>query len=159
MALPPTKVPTDLGQRDERLRAQQHKDLLTLFFDIFSRVSSIRPLEGAVRTTDATVTTLLTIPLTDDRTTHIVIDVVARRTGGSSGTAGDGASYRIIGAFNRVSAGSAAIIGSLTADHTAEDQSGWDCTLTASGDDVLVRVTGASGNNISWGAIVTLQEI
>ena len=88
-----------------------------------------------------------------------MVDVVARRTGGSAGTAGDGASYRILGTFRRVSAGSATLIGSLTADHTAESQGGWDATLTVSGNDVLVRVTGAANNNVSWYGIITMQRV
>ena len=126
--------------------------------DLYSYVV-VKPLTGFVETTNATVTTLLTIPLTDNRTSHIVADVVARRTGGSAGTAGDGASYRIIGSFRRVSAGDATLIGSLTADHTAESQGGWDATLTVSGTDVLVRITGALNNSLSWASIVTVQEV
>lgn len=119
---------------------------------------ALKVTEARVETTDATATTLLTIPLTDNRTSQVVVDVVARRTGGSAGTAGDGASYRIIGTFRRVSAGGATLIGSVTAAHTAESQSGWDATITASGNDALIRVTGAANNNISWGAITTVQE-
>ena len=121
--------------------------------------AGLRPLFFMVRTTDATVTTLTTLPLEDSSTYKIVADVVARRTGGASGAAGDGASYRIIGTFRRVSAGSATLIGSLTADHTAESQSGWDATLTVSGDDVLVRVTGAAGNSLTWSCLVTLHRV
>ena len=121
--------------------------------------ASLKVTAAVVETTDATTTTLLTLPLEDNKTTQIVADVVARRTGGSAGTAGDGASYRRIGTFYRVSAGSATLIGSLSTPHTAESQGGWECTLTASGNDVLVRITGATNNNVSWGGLVTLQRI
>ena len=80
-------------------------------------------------------------------------------SGGSSGAAGDGASYRVLGTFRRVSAGNATLIGSLTADHTAESQGGWDATLSVSGTDVLVRVTGASGNNVSWACVAAVQAV
>lgn len=116
-------------------------------------------LTARVETTDATVTTLATITLEDNSTYQIVADVVARRTGGASGTAGDGASYRRIGTFTRVSAGGATLVGSLSTPHTAENQSGWDCTLSVSGNDVLVRTTGASGNNVSWFGIVSIQRV
>lgn len=121
--------------------------------------AGLKVVEGVVETTDATVTTLVTLPMEDAKTTQLVADVVARRTGGAAGTAGDGASYRRIGTFYRVSAGSATLIGSLSTPHTAESQSGWDCTLTVSGNDVLVRITGASGNSISWYCVVTLQRV
>lgn len=122
------------------------------------RYGALKPIEGFVETTDATVTTMTTVSLDDNSTYQIVADVVVRRTGGASGSAGDGASYRIIGTFRRVSAGSATLIGLLTADHSAESQSGWDATLTVSGNDVLLRVTGAAGNNLSWYGIITLQK-
>ena len=31
-----------------------------------------------------------------------------------------------------------------------ESQAGWNCTLTASGGSILVRVTGAVDNNVTW---------
>lgn len=126
--------------------------------DIYGYVT-LKPILASVETTDATVTMLATLPLTDNRTMQIVADVVARRTGGSAGAAGDGASYRIIGTFRRVSAGNATLIGNLTADHTAESQAGWDATLTVSGTDVLVRVTGSANNSLTWSVAATVQEV
>ena len=128
-------------------------------FDDLCGYVALKVTEGFIKTTDATVTTLLTIPLEDNRTAHLIVNVVARRTGGAAGTAGDGASYQRIGTFYRVAAGSATLIGALSTPHTAESQGGWDCTLTASGTDVLVRVTGAVNNNLNWGCLVTLQRI
>lgn len=138
---------------------QELQKLREYLIDLYGYASGLKPILGFVETTDATVTTLATLPLEDASTYHMIADVVARRTGGSSGTAGDGASYRIIGTFRRVSAGAATLIGSLTSDHAAESQAGWDATLSASGNDVLVRVTGASGNNVSWRAIITMQRV
>lgn len=132
--------------------------LLDTLQDIYSYLA-LPTIETVKETTDATVTTLATLPLTDNRTIQIVADVVARRTGGSAGTAGDGASYRLIGTFRRVSAGSATLIGSVTAVHTAESQGAWDCTLTASGNDVLLRITGATNNNMTWRSTITIQEV
>ena len=145
----------DLRNLADPIELQKLREYLT---DLYGYVA-LKVTEGMVETTDATVTTLLTIPLEDGKTVQIVAEVVARRTGGASGTSGDGASYRILGAFRRVSAGSATLIGSVTADHTAESQGAWDATLTASGNDVLLQVTGASGNNVSWGCQVTVQAI
>ena len=144
-----------LGDLSNPIELQRLRDYLR---DLYGYVS-LKVTDGKVETTDATVTTLLTLPLEDNKTVQIVADVVARRTGGSAGTAGDGASYRIIGTFTRVSAGNATLVGSLTADHTAENQSGWDATLAVSGTDVLVRVTGAANNNITWACTVTIQAI
>lgn len=134
------------------------QQLRTYLIDLYG-FAGLKPIFFAVRTTDATVTTLATLPLEDNATYQIVADVVARRTGGSAGTAGDGASYRRIGTFYRVSAGSATLIGSLSTPHTAESQSGWDATLTVSGTDILVRVTGALNNSITWAGLVILQRV
>ena len=75
--------------------------------------------------------------------------VTARRTGGSAGTAEDGAAYIVRGAYKTV-AGVVTLIGAIGLIYTAEDQPGWDCTLTISGTNVLVRVTGAVNNNVTW---------
>lgn len=107
------------------------------------------PIQARVATTDATVTTLtaLTIPVD----TTVVVDgwVVARRTGGSSGSANDGAGYRVQFVAKNTS-GTAALIGSGTVTTLGESQAGWDVTLSASGATIRVRVTGAANNNISW---------
>lgn len=145
----------DLRNLADPIDLQKLRDIL---LDLYG-YAGLKVVEGVVETTDATVTTLLTLPLEDNRTTQIVADIVARRTGGSAGTAGDGAGYRRLGTFYRVSAGSATLIGSLSTPHTAESQAGWDCTLTVSGNDALVRVTGATNNNVTWRGLVTGQSI
>lgn len=105
-------------------------------------------------TTDGTITTLCSIPLTNNYTYQIIAEVVARRTGGTSGATNDGASYTRVATY-KCTSGTAALIGSVTAPVTHESQAGWDCTLDASGASARVRVTGATNNNVSWG--VTLR--
>ncbi|GMU50990.1 MAG: hypothetical protein AMXMBFR33_01360 [Candidatus Xenobia bacterium] len=110
-------------------------------------------------TTDATVTTLATIALTASRTYHVEARVLARRTGGTAGTAEDAASYVIHGTWKTVG-GVTTLVGALTADHTAEDQAGWDATIDSDGaGNIRVRVTGAANNNITWHATVLLQDV
>jgi len=145
----------ELPNLTDQLNVQRLREYL---LDLFGYVA-LKVNEAFVETTGATVTTLLTVPLVDDKTSQVSVDVVARRTGGSAGASGDGASYRVVGTFRRVGAGSATLIGSLTTVHSAESQAGWDCTLTASGNDVLVRVTGATNNNVSWAAVATVQTV
>lgn len=113
---------------------------------------------GYVTTTDATVTTLATIAIPASTTVKVSVFVVARRTGGASGTAEDGAGYQIDATYKNV-AGTATLIGALTATYTAEDQAGWNATLTISGSNVLVRITGAAGNNVSWTCVANLLTI
>lgn len=105
--------------------------------------------QNRVATTDATVTTLHTFTVPSSTTYAVDIIVVARRTGGSAGTAEDGARYRLQAVYKNV-AGTATIIGSITASPVDESQAGWDCTLDTTGATVRVRVTGATNNNITW---------
>lgn len=110
-------------------------------------------------TTDATVTTLATIALTASKTYHVEARVLARRTGGTAGTAEDAASYIIHGTWKTVG-GVTTLVGALSATHTAEDQVAWDATIDSDGaGNIRVRVTGAANNNITWHATVLLQDV
>lgn len=103
-----------------------------------------------VKTTDATVTTVNTFFIPDNSITLIESYIVGQRTGGSGGTAGDGAGYIRRGLYKRTGGGSPTLIGSVQDGFTAESQAGWDCTLDVSGNNVRVRVTGAANNNVTW---------
>lgn len=105
--------------------------------------------QNRTATTDATVTTLHTFTVPASTTYYIHATVVARRTGGTGGTAEDGAGYEIIGTYKNVS-GTATLIGAVSALYTAEDQAGWNATFDTTGATVRVRITGAADNNISW---------
>jgi len=136
---------------DARSQEQFHNALRLYFATIDNYLSQLRADPAhiySVQTTDATTTTLATITIPSETTVLIEAHVVARRTGGVSGTAEDGAAYVIDAAYKNV-AGTATEIGE-TAVFTAEDQAGWSCTLSASGGDALLRVTGAVGNNVVW---------
>lgn len=112
-----------------------------------------------VNTTDATQTTLATIPITASRTYMIEARVAARRTGGTSGTADDGASYCRRGTYTTKS-GTVTLMGSVqTIGTDAEDQAAWDVTLTISTTNVLVRVTGAANNNVTWMGDIKVQSV
>lgn len=113
--------------------------------------------QGRVATTDATVTTINTVAITASNTYLLEARVVARRTGGTAGTADDGAVY-IRRAMITTKAGTVTI--NATQDGlTQEDQAGWDCTLAVSGANVLVRVTGAVDNSITWHSTLTVQNV
>lgn len=113
---------------------------------------SLTDIEGGqatVATTDAVATALATIAVAVDTTTLIEARVVARRTGGASGTAQDGAGY-VLTATLKNTAGTAALIGSVDVDVTQESQAGWDCTIDANGGNARILVTGAANNNVTW---------
>lgn len=109
--------------------------------------------------TDATITILAIIPITADYTYFVDAWVCARRTGGASGTANDGASYHRRGTYT-TKAGTVTLMGAVQVIGTdAEDQAAWDCTLAISSTNVQVRVTGAAGNNITWDADITVRRV
>lgn len=107
------------------------------------------PVQAVMRTTDATVTTLYEADVPVDKTVIVTGYVVARRTGGSGGSANDGAGYRVEFVAKNTS-GTAALIGAGSVTVLGESQAGWDVTLSASGGTIRVRVTGAASNNITW---------
>jgi hypothetical protein len=117
-----------------------------------SEATNDNPIEQVVQnrvaTTDATVTTIHTFTVPASTTYAIQAVVIARRTGGVSGTAEDGARY-ILNAVYKNAAGTATIIGAITV--TADESvGGYDATFTTSGATVLCRVTGAATTNITW---------
>jgi hypothetical protein len=104
---------------------------------------------AVVRTTDATVTTLATLVIPVDRVVNVWGQVTGRRTGGSAGSTNDGAGYVVAFVCNN-SAGTASVIGSASVTTLGESQAGWDCTVTFSSGNALIRVTGAANNNVKW---------
>ena len=110
----------------------------------------MRPL-ATVTTTDATLTTLETIPMTSAYASRVKVSVVARRTGGTLGTAEDCAAYERVVLCKMVT-GTAVIVGAVLNGQAMdlESQALWDCTVTNSGGNLLVQVTGAISNNITW---------
>lgn len=107
--------------------------------------------QGRIATTNATPTTLQTIAIPASHAYHLEVSVTARRTGGASGTAEDCAGYVLRGLYNQV-AGAAALVGAVVQTVVGESQAAWDATLVLSGTNVLVQVTGATGNTITWHA-------
>lgn len=105
--------------------------------------------QNRVATTDATVTTLHVFTVPASTTYTVEAHVEARRTGGVSGTAEDGAAYGIVATFKNV-AGVATQIGVTTVLYTHESQAGWDATFDVTGATARVRVTGAVSNNVTW---------
>jgi len=110
----------------------------------------------AVSTTNATVTTIMTLGTSSNTTYMLKTEIVGKRTGGASGAANDGAVY-VRSARIKNNAGTVTI-NDLQTDFTSEDQD-WDGTITFSGTNVLVRVTGAASNNIDWVATTTVQAV
>lgn len=137
----------------------REREILTLDADVLVDLASLgdgRISHKRVNTTDATVTTIDTITIPAATTVGLEVHVRARRTGGASGTAEDGAYYVRHLAYKNV-AGTATIIGAAAATATIEDQAGWDVTFVVTTNTVAVRVTGAAGNEITWTSTVKMR--
>ena len=134
--------------RDAGLADQLHGSMKSLE-DELKRGDKYFPIQARVATTDATVTTLYAASIPVDHSVIVSGYVVARRTGGSAGSANDGAGYRVEFVAKNTS-GTAALIGAGSVTVLGESQAGWDVTLSASGGTIHVRVTGAANNNVSW---------
>lgn len=114
-------------------------------------------IQNRVTTTDATVTTLETISISASKTYLVESRVLARRTGGTAGTADDGAVY--IRRAMVTTKGGTVTINAVQDGLTQEDQAGWDCTLDVNAATIRVRVTGAVDNNITWHSTTIVQEV
>lgn len=109
-------------------------------------------IQNRVTTTDATVTTIHTYAVAQSKQYGARVEVVARRTGGSSGTANDGGYYAGNVAFRNVS-GTVTVNGVGTAIDIPvvyENQAAWAVDVIQSGTNIIVRVTGAANNNVTW---------
>lgn len=122
------------------------------------QLSAERNIQRAeIVTTDATATTLKRIPIALGKTLRIHALVTARRFAGASGSAGDSASYTLEATYKNVD-GTVSIVGSLES-LANEDQVGWTATLTTSGINVIVQVTGAASNSVRWITTVDVQNM
>lgn len=103
------------------------------------------PITNTVTTTDATVTTIATIPITDDTINLIEAHIVGRRT-----DAADRAAYIRIALVFREAAGSATLEGTVNTQFTRESSAAFDATIVVSANNALVQVTGEVAKTINW---------
>ena len=86
------------------------------------------------------------------------ITVIARNTG----TNDDCAAYTLVGALDRnASAGTTALLGTVSKTVIHEDDSNWDINATADTTDggIQVLCTGAAGKNINWVCRMEMTEV
>ena len=110
-------------------------------------------IENTVSTTDATVTTIATIPIPDDCTVLVDASVAAFRTNGED----QAMLRRVVCVYRRTGAdvvkqGSSAVAAPVRSDGT------WDISFSASGTNLLVRVLGAVGKDIDWKCRHTVES-
>lgn len=112
---------------------------------------------GRGATTNATQTTIVTIPISASNTYLITAEMIGRRTGGVSGTADWGLVGRTSTGYTTIS-GTVTSLGNLQSTEFA-GASGYTHLLTISGTNVLVQVIGAANNNVTWHAFVTVKKV
>lgn len=130
-------------------------DLTTIATAVAAHVpaaSSIGNPVATLATTNATTQTLFSVTLVNNSSYMIEATVIARRTGGSSGTAGDSLIWRRVGGFKRTGGGGAALIsiGDLSEFGFVDTFMSATFTLDTSGNDVRGRVTGDTNVNYTW---------
>ncbi len=109
------------------------------------QINAVNANVDTVSTTDATLTTLATIPLLDDTVYTFEVIVAARRT-----DAADRGSYARRCSVFREATGVATLNGFVTSGLTRESDSAWNVSLAVSGNNLLVQVTGAGGQDVNW---------
>jgi hypothetical protein len=111
-----------------------------------------------VTTTDATVTTILSITLAATECLLIVADTVAQRTD----TTADVAGYTRRAVVRREAAGAASLVSTVDTIGLDKESAGsvtWDATIDVSGNDVRVRVMGQAAKTVNWRTLVQTVRI
>lgn len=105
--------------------------------------------QGDAVTTDGTTwVTIQTIPTTSNTGINVHAKFIARRTGGTGGTAGDVYSHRVSWLVKNVT-GTLTSIGSTT-QWGMGSVAGTNVRLNFSGSDIQVQVRGLTNNTIAW---------
>lgn len=145
LAPPPIQIPPEFAA--SKSISNFFSALLNTLYQLWVAVYALRT-QSKITTTDATNTEIFSVLVDTNKTVMMDVSVVARRTGGSAGTNGDSAFYRLVGAYKNIG-------GVLTGIGTpslvsGEDQAGWNLSFTSVSNTAIVQVTGAANNNITW---------
>lgn len=108
-----------------------------------------------VKTADATVTPVSIIKTGPER----VYLVTARVVACTEPTATTNQAGYVRAAVFKNIAGTLTLVGSVTAVSTIETDATWDCTLAASGTNIVVNVTGVAATGIVWHCQVDVMVV
>jgi len=140
-------------QLQKRIEDLEHKFKTHIHNGVDSQTLAIskttRYIKDAFTTNNSATTIINLLTLSLSQSVMIYAKIVGRRTGGSSGADGDSASYILHGLVKRASSGNASIVGQSIVS-SFEDQAGWTVAIALSTNDILIQVTGATNNDISW---------
>lgn len=118
-----------------------------------AKIDKFLPSEANVTTTDATPTTIATIPIPDNTALMVIADIVARRT-----NAPDRACYIRRVLVYREAGGSATIQGTINTEFTRESDTTYNATFQVSGNNLLIVVTGRAAHTVNWNVRYTAHE-
>lgn len=154
IAPPPLQVPPDFGL--DKTKNAFFSGLINTIYQLWTTVYNIRATYK-VKTTDASITSVVRVPVPSGKTVMLDVKIVARRTGGSAGSNGDSAYYNLSGAYKNI-AGTLTGIGSpvLTG---GEDQAAWNVGFSTSGENAVVTVQGAANNDITWESTLSTYTV
>lgn len=116
--------------------------------DDFEQVSN-----STLQTTNATVTTIKTIPIA----TEYVYQIEANVCGGVNDTS-KGITSKILGSFKN-NGGTVTAIGKQNIIMNTDFTSTADVTMVISGTNVLIRVTGEAGTTVDWGCSIIINRM
>lgn len=151
---PPLQIPAAFN--DDREVNGFFLALLRTIYQIWVEVFNLR-FKARTTTTDATVTALQRVDVETNKSVFIEARVVARRTGGAAGAAGDTAFYVLQGGFKNIAGTVSLVAASIL--NGGEDQVGWDLGFSIVGTQAVVVATGAANNNITWESTVSFYEV
>lgn len=154
LAPPPLQIPAQFATNPSL--AKFFAGLLNTIYQLWSTTYNLR-INATVKTEGATVAGLLQITVPTDKTLMIEANIVARRTGGSAGSNGDSAWYKLQGAYKNIN-GTLTGVGSPSLTG-GEDQAGWNVGFSASGEVVTITTLGAANNNITWEGAVNVITV
>lgn len=103
-------------------------------------------------TTGATPTEAASFPTRSDHAYGVTAKITATETADF-----DEQAFYVRYALFKNDGGTLALVGSIATTATIESTAGWDVTLSASGSNIIVTVTGAATTAITW--LVQLQVI
>jgi hypothetical protein len=114
-------------------------------------------IQSKITTTNASWTYATLATAASNYSYIVESTVIARRTGGASGTNGDMAGYKLQRTFNNIG-------GTLTSGYTLvtelfESQTAWTADINHTGTTIRLAVLGATNNNITWHATTKIYPL
>ncbi len=121
-------------------------------------IGQITSAGGSVSTTDATPLAILSYAMAASTVADLIITVVARRTGGSAGTAGDAYRADFPVCYQRIASAGPTLVGAAAAETGKKSNGGgsaYAVGISVVSNNIVVTVTGVTDVNITW--IVSAQ--